>query len=312
MRAWAVMHEGFFVSAPRDCLRRFLFERHQVRGELVHLNKSFEMALANHPYAAHTASMLGQSLGAVALLTSILKFEGRLTLQLQSDGPLRLLVAQCTHLMNLRGLAQADEDGGASDSLQDQMADGRVVITIEPERGQRYQGIVPLEGDTLSACLELYFERSEQLPTRLWLFANAHSVFGMLLQKLPQEAAKATPPDVAAPDDDAWNRLTMLADTLSVEEIQTLSDEQILHRLFHEEDVRLFDREPVSFRCSCSRERIADALRGLGAQEVDAIIEEQNEIATTCEFCNKRYVFDSVDAAALFQDAASGNSSTAH
>ena len=297
------------MSAARDSLRRFLFERHQVRGELVHLNKSFEMALANHPYAASTARVLGQSLGAVALLTSILKFEGRLTLQLQSEGPLRLLVAQCTHLLNLRGLAHADELEAASDSLQEQMQDGRVVMTIEPTRGQRYQGIVPLEGDSLASCLERYFERSEQLPTRMWLFASATGVFGMLLQKLPAEADAAS--DVAV-DDDAWNRLTMLADTLSEEEMLSLSDEQIVHRLFHEEDVRLFDREPVSFRCSCSRERIADALRGLGSDEVNAIIAEQNEIATTCEFCNKRYVFDSVDAAALFQDAASGASPTQH
>lgn len=282
-------------AGARDSLRRFLFEKHQVRGELIHLNSSVQTALANHPYDEITAALLGESLAAVALLTSILKFEGRLTLQLQSDGPLRLLVAQCSHHLHVRGLAQGELPENHDARLASLAANGRVVMTIEPDEGQRYQGIVPLEGDTLAGCLENYFARSEQLPTRLWLHAAQGEVFGMLLQKLPEERG-ATPVDA-----DAWNRLTMLADTLEEKEMHTLADEQILHRLFHEEDVRVFDREPVSFRCTCSRERVGDALRGIGREEAESLVLEQGKVSTTCEFCNRLYEFDGVDVAALFE-----------
>lgn len=287
-------------------MRRFLFERHQVRGELVHLNRSVETALSTHAYDGVTAALLGESLAAVSLLTAILKFEGRLTLQLQSDGPLRLLVAQCSHHLHVRGLAHSDleEDSVLSRDLSSLAANGRVVMTIEPQKGQRYQGIVPLEGRRLSDCLENYFARSEQLPTRLWLKSMDDGVFGMLLQQLPEHDAVA--------DSDAWNRLTMLADTLEPKEMATLSDEAILHRLYHEEDVRLFDREPVSFKCSCSRARVADALRGLGRAEADSIVEERGHIATTCEFCNRQYQFDSVDVAALFASGTGHASATQH
>ena len=296
-------------AEPRDCLRRFLFEQHQVRGELIHLNRSVETALSTHAYDAVTAALLGEALGAVALLTSILKFKGRLTLQLQSDGPLRLLVAQCSHHLHVRGLAQGDVPADAASALSELTTNGRVVMTIEPEEGQRYQGIVPLEGDSLAGCLESYFERSEQLPTRLWLHAVKGNVFGMLLQKLPGEGAAASGARV---DQDAWNRLTLLADTLAEEEMHGLSDEQILHRLFHEEDVRVFDREPVMFRCSCSRERVGAALRGIGRADAEALIAEQGTISTTCEFCNRSYEFDRVDVGALFEPSAGDASSTQH
>lgn len=295
-------------SSDRDSLHRFVFEKHNVRGELVHLNRSVQTALATHPYDQVTAAILGEALGAVALLTSILKFKGRLTLQLQSEGPLRLLVAQCSDSLHVRGLAHGDVAPGTDASLQTLAVKGRVVMTIEPDEGQRYQGIVPLEGDSLSACLESYFERSEQLPTRIWLNAVSGEVFGMLLQKLPDDAAT----DRAGNDDDAWNRLTLLADTLTADEMHALDDEQILHRLFHEEDVRLFGREPVSFRCSCDRERVGDALRGLGREDAEALVKEQGAISTTCEFCNRLYEFDPVDVAGLFKVTTDDASSTQH
>ncbi len=299
-------------DADRDCLHRFVFDEHNVRGELVHLNTSFEAALANHPYDAASRRVLGHALGAVALLTSMLKFDGTLTLQLQSDGALRLLVAQCTNALALRGLVHMDEGVDAKAGIGGIAQDGRLVITIDPDKGQRYQGIVPLEGDTVAACLEQYFARSEQLPTRLWLVSDQSSVVGMMLQKLPDQAvadeAKAQP----APDRDAWNRLSTLAETITRDELLTLDNISILHRLFHEEDVRLFDRDPVSFRCSCARERVAQALRGLGAEEVNDILREHGGVTTTCEFCNKRYEFDGVDVAALFKKAASDSSTTQH
>jgi molecular chaperone Hsp33 len=309
-------------TVDRDCLHRFVFDQHNVRGELVHLNASFEAALANHPYDDASRRVLGHALAAAALLTSILKFDGKLTLQLQGEGSLRLLVAQCTSRLTLRGLVHMDDGVAADAGLGEIAGNGRLVITIEPRKGQRYQGIVPLEGDSVAACLEQYFARSEQLPTRLWLACDENSVVGMMLQKMPDEpgaqiAARATTPAAgAAPplagDPDAWNRLTLLAGTITDDELLSLADVQILHRLFHEEDVRLFDRDPVSFRCTCSRARIAEALQRLGETDLEDILRERGKVSTTCEFCNKRYVFDGVDVAALFQKAASRPSDTQH
>ena len=293
----------------RDSLYRFVFEQHDVRGELVHLDASFAAALSNHPYTPLGRRVLGHALAAVALLTSILKFDGRLTMQLQGEGAVRLLVAQCTSQLALRGLVHVDEGADNEVGLSDLAGKGRLAITIEPDEGQRYQGIVPLQGATLATCLEAYFERSEQLPTRLWIAASENAVVGMMLQRLPEGNSG---PRSSTRDEDAWNRLTTLASTITDEELLTLANQDILHRLFHEEDVRLFERDPVSFRCSCSRERFSDALRGLGLPEVTAIVREEGDVSTTCEFCNKSYVFDSVDVAALFQDATGGPSTTEH
>lgn len=300
------------AHADRDSIHRFVFEKHHVRGELVRLNASWAAVLDGRDYAPAARRVLGEALAAAALLTSTLKFEGRLIIQLHGDGVLSMLVAECTSRMNVRGLLHwRDDQATAPDAaLSDLAGTGRLAITIDPQgKGRRYQGVVPLEGATMAACVERYFERSEQLPTRLWLVADGDSVVGMLLQKLP---APGDAPKTHRVDDDAWNRLTILADTLTAEEMLTLGDRDILHRLFHEEDVRLFEAAPVSFRCTCSRERIAGALRGLGRAEIDAIAAEQGEVATTCEFCNKRYVFDPVDVAALFENAAPGASGVQH
>ena len=296
--------------ADTDSLRRFVFERHNIRGELVHLNASWGAVLERHAYLPVVRELLGESLGASVLLTSTLKFDGSLTLQLQSDGALSLLVAQCTSRRTIRGLAHLRDDVPAPADFAALTRAGRLAITIEPHDGRRrYQGIVPLEGASMAACVEHYFARSEQLPTRLWLAANDDAVVGMLLQVLPEDTRTAA---AHAGDEDAWNRVCTLADTLTRGELLALDDQQILHRLFHEEDVRLFDREPISFRCSCSRERISAALRGLGRSEIDGIIAEQGMISTTCEFCNRRYSFDSVDAAGLFAVPPAPPSDTQH
>ena len=294
--------------SDRDSIHRFVFERHDVRGKLINLNASWNAVLERHEYPPGVRHALGEALAAVALLTATLKFDGRVTLQIQGGGPLRLLVAQCTSSMTVRGLAHADDDTQAM-TLPELVGEGRLAITIEPASGaKRYQGVVPLEGDTLAACVEGYFERSEQLPTRMWLVADGDAVVGMLLQRLPEE--ERAPSNRV--DDDAWNRLCMLAATVTPEELLSLSDREILRRLFHEEDVRLFDSEPVSFRCSCSRERIAAALRGLGREEIDSIVEDHGEITTTCDFCNRRYAFDPIDAARLFAGPGTDVSGTQH
>lgn len=282
----------------RDSLHRFLFEQMPIRGEIVHLDAAWRAAFSQRDYPDTLRTLLGEAMAAAVLLSSTLKFEGSLTLQLQGDGPLSLLVVQCTSSLNLRGLARTSEDfEGDIDgmSLQELAgSEGRLVITLEQEgKRERYQGIVPLEGETLAECFEEYFQRSEQLPTRMFLTANGHCAAGMLLQAMPgHENADAE-----------WQHVTKLGETIEDQELRELDAPTILHRLYHEDDLRLFESTPVAFRCSCSRDRIAKMLQSLGETEVESIVEEQGNVSVDCEFCGRHYEFDAVDAKALFAGA---------
>jgi molecular chaperone Hsp33 len=243
------------------------------------------------------------------LLAATIKFEGVLSLQLQGAGPVHLLLAQCTGGLGVRGLARYREDdisGTAAGGIADLIGAGNLTVTVESDDGsQRYQGIVPITGERLADSLQIYFENSEQLPTRLWLYADEKGAAGMLLQRLPDEgmrgAAGAGVPvaDLAAVDD-AWHRVQLIAATLTADELRTLADAQILHRLFNEDDVRLFEPAPVYFRCRCSRERVSGMLLGLGEAETRSILDERGEVEVRCDFCNRAYVFDAVDVAQLF------------
>jgi molecular chaperone Hsp33 len=286
----------------KDQLRRFVFEGAGVRGAVVHLDASWRAVLDRHPYPPAVQPPLGQVLAAVVLLSSTIKFEGALILQVEAQGPLRTLVAQATDRRTLRGLAGWEGDVPQGSSLHETFGAGRVVLTASAPGGERYQGVVALEGGSLSAALETYFAQSEQLPTRLWLAADGSRATGLLLQRLPGTSV----------EDDTWPRAVVLADTLRDAELLGLSAEPLLYRLFHEERVRLFDAEPVSFRCGCSRERIEGLLRSLGREEVDSVLAEQGIVEVTCEFCNRVYRVDAVDAAALFHEHGGGASSTRH
>jgi molecular chaperone Hsp33 len=186
--------------------------------------------------------------------------------------------------------------------IGDLIGDGNLTVTLETDAGaQRYQGIVPIAGTRLAEALQSYFENSEQLPTRLWLHADAQGVSGMLLQKLPG-ASSAAPKD-AVLIEDAWRRVQLIAETLTAEELRSLADAEILRRLFNEDDVRLFEPAPVYFRCRCSRERVAGMLQGLGEAETRSVLAERGEVEVRCDFCNRAYVFDAVDVAQLFKAA---------
>lgn len=275
----------------RDSLHRFLFEKLPVRGELVHLDASWRAALEQIDYPENIRNLLGEAMAASVLLASTLKFDGAMTLQLQGSGPLSLLVVQCTSQMNLRGLARWEGGIEGLDLQGLAGGEGRMAITIEQEgKRERYQGIVPLEGKNLAECFENYFQRSEQLPTRLFLTAGEASAAGMLLQVLPGHER----------DQNAWEHVTTLGATITPEELLQLDAPKILHRLYHEDDVRLFESTPVAFRCSCSRERIGGMLKSLGSAEAHDILEEQGRIEVSCEFCGKQYEFDKVDVEALF------------
>lgn len=274
-----------------DSLQRFLLESTPVRGEIVHLDATWRAVLERRSYPAPLQSLLGDMMAAAALLSAILKFEGSLIMQMQGNGPVQLLVVEATSDHTLRATAKWEGDL-ARGNVTELLGAGRFVISIVPNSGkQTYQGIVAIEGDSIAQVLEHYMARSEQLETRLWLASDSQQAAGMLLQKLP-----------AAPtqDADAWNRATQLGETIRREELLSLPAREIIRRLYHEEDVRVFESRPVAFRCSCSRERVTSMLRMLGHDEVRSIIAERNTVEVDCEFCGRHYTFDAVDAEQVF------------
>lgn len=274
--------------SQQDLLRRFLFEDVGVRGLWVSLSSSWQTAKQHQHCPDAVQLQLGQALTAVVLLSATIKFNGFMILQVQGDGPLKTLVAQATHERKIRGLVRSSETV-TNGSLQDMFGEGRLVLTVSSENAQPYQGIVPLQGDNLAAVLETYFAQSEQLNTRLWLFANETHAAGLLLQELPSQLN----------DRADWERIAMLASTVTEQEMLELGCEELLYRLFNEEKVRLFDAEPVAFDCSCSRLKIENTLRMLGRQELESVLQERGQIEVNCEFCNKYYRFDRIDVEQL-------------
>lgn len=279
------------MTTHSDTLHRFLFENAPIRGEIVHLDATWQAVLERREYPPQVRNILGELMAAAALLTSTLKFDGRLIMQLQGNGPVNLLVVECTSDRKMRAVAQWQ--GEVPDApLSTLVGDGRLAVTIDPLKGkERYQAIVNIEGLTVAAAFENYFARSEQLATRLWLASDTQQAGGMLLQRLPGGEQ---------PDDDAWAHAVHLGSTITRQELLALPVQEIIHRLYHEEDIRLFSRMPVSFRCSCSRERVETVLRMLGQDEIRSILDEQGAVSVDCEFCGNHYEFDRIDAEQLF------------
>jgi molecular chaperone Hsp33 len=277
--------------ASQDQFQRFIFEHSQVRGAWVQLGHSFREIIKQAPYPDSVRHLLGESLVASVLMSSTLKFQGTLSLQAAGEGALRTLMAECSHDRKIRGLARFDEQAVSGDTLHELLGQSRMAITITPEQGQRYQGVVPREADNLAGCLEEYFERSEQIATSLFLFADGDTAAGLLLQRLPGHTEE---------DDELWNRVNHLARTVEAEELLKLDSETLLHRLFHEETVRLYEPEPVEFRCSCSRERTLAALESIGKEECYSILDEQGSIDMDCQFCHANYRFNRNDIDHLF------------
>lgn len=283
------------MTTSNDFLHRFQLERAGVRGAIVRLDEAWQRIRANGDYSGPLAELLGQTVAASALFTSSIKFEGRLSIHLRESGALRLLFADCTHDGQLRGIARWD--GEQPQSRVSLEADARLAITIENSvTDTRYQGLVPVEHGELAGAFEGYFQRSEQLPTRLVIAANGERCAGLMLQQVASSGG--------APlgDADGWNRAEHLLATLTQDELLDLPPEQVLLRLFHEEDARLQPAQPLAFGCTCSRERVGTMLHSLGRAENEAVLAEQGSVQVTCEFCNRRYVFDEADVAAVFAD----------
>jgi len=272
-----------------DQSQRFIFEDTDIRGEVIHLSSSYQDILANQNYSEPVAKLLGEFLCASALLSSTIKFEGSLTLQARSEGEISLIMAESSSDLSLRAIAKADDITGTSD-FQELLSNGQLSITIDPVDGNRYQGIVSLEGNDLAGCIESYFRQSEQLNTRLFLTADDMSCAGMLIQQLP-----ATLKISEEARDIQWEHVTKLADTLTAEELLSLNINDLLFRLYHQDKVRLFEAKQYRFQCSCSRERTMNALTTLSPEELSEIIVAQGAIDINCEFCNARYLFEQAD-----------------
>jgi molecular chaperone Hsp33 len=287
----------------KDALQRFVFERARVRGELVRLDATWREVRRRREYPAAVRSVLGELTAASVLLAATVKFEGgALVLQIQGGHPVTLLVVECQPDLSLRAMARWNgglERLGEHPTIHDLAAGGRCVITIDPGPGLvAYQGVVPLEGRTTAQVLERYMARSEQIGTLFALAATDERAAGLLLQRLPDVGGRTS----SADDPDLWNRVGHLAATLRRQELLDLPGRDILRRLFHEEELRLFESMPVRFACRCSRDRVAGVLRMVGREEVQAALSEKGSLEVTCEFCGQAYAFSREDAERALAD----------
>lgn len=277
-----------------DLIQRFVIENSPVRGEIVRLKQSYKDVLDKHEYPEAIKVQLGEMLSAVALLTAIIKIDGILSLQARGSGACSLLMAESNPGGDLRAIARWEGDIGEASTLKELLGNGQLAITMEPKNGQRYQGIVSLEGETLAHCLESYFAQSEQLPSRLWLKTQGEVAAGFMLQALPSQRREE--------DLNAWEHAVSLAETLKDEELLQLPFEELLHRLYHQEEVRIFDAAELRFSCTCSEERVKNALISVGKDELNHVIEEKGKVESQCQFCNTLYSFSAADIESLFDD----------
>jgi len=311
-------------SFETDCLQTFLFEASHVRGEIVHLGQSWKTIQERRNYPQAIKNHLGEMVAAGALLSATLKFDGTLILQAQGTGAIRLIVVECSSNLGIRATIKLNPESLNEDiphnatlaELINPDGLGRLAITLDPnqrqEGQQAYQGIVPLQNDdgspvqTIAQAITIYMKQSEQLDTRLWLASNDDFAGGILLQRLPQVGGNNISSQQLSSEEieDAWQRLQMLAQTTSADELLSTSPEHMMRRLFQEEsdwqEVRSFELRQVHFQCPCSRERVGNMLLMLGQDEVNSILDEQGKVQTECDFCGASYEFDPVDCKQLF------------
>ena len=281
-------------SPPSDLSQRFIFDDADIRGETVHLDGALQDILAVHQYAPGVSQLIGEFLAAAVLLSTTLKFDGKLILQARSEGQIPLIMVECSNTLQIRAIVRGAEQA-TSNRFDQLLGSGQLAITVDPTRGNRYQSIVPLVEDSLAHSLDAYFEQSEQLATRFWLAGDQHRAGGMLLQQLP-----ARDEADSAQRAEQWQHVCALAATVTEDELLELGAGQLLHRLYHENPVRLFEPSPVAFKCSCSRERTLNALASIDRGEIEEILLEQGSITMDCEFCNQQYQFESEELTELF------------
>ncbi len=294
-----------------DTLQKFLFDNNPVRGELVDLSDCWQQVQARHDYPPVVQTILGEMLAACTLMSANLKFDGTIIMQIHGDGPVKLLVAECDSELKIRATAKISDHATIADdaqlaSLINATGQGRFVITLDPLNkvpGQKpYQGIVPLDGDNIATVIENYMLRSEQLDTKLWLAADHEVARGLLLQRLPDTGgtAKVTSAAEADQQSETWHRVCTLASTLKQEELLNTDIGELMHRLFWEEDLRVFPAQAVHFHCTCTRGKVANMLKMLGREEVESALQDVGNLTIHCDFCGLGYTFDPVDCAQLF------------
>ena len=289
-----------------DSLKKFLFEDRSVRIESVQLTQTWLAAQAHHTYPPSVAALLGELVAAATLLSATFKFDGSLILQLQGDGAIALMVVECRADLSLRATVKMRERAlPVTPNLQALVNPGgtaKFIVVLDPPKHtpgrQIYQGIVPLEGDTIAAALEQYMLRSEQLDTRIWLAADSRRCTGLLLQRLPVQGGNQQ--TALSTAHESWERAQQLAQTLNQPEMLGTDQDTLLHRLFWDELLHSFEPRTITWRCSCSHERVADMLRMLGKPEVQDMFKDRDSIEVACEFCGQPYSFDATDALKLF------------
>jgi len=273
-----------------DSITPFAFESLPVRGALIQMSRSWRRMQRDHDYNALIAETLGHAAAATGLLAQSLKFDGTITLQIKGSGALRMLVMQCTNDLDMRGMASVGE-GVTAASFDDLTHNAHCAITVDA--GERpYQGIVAIEGESLSSSLEHYFDRSVQVPSHVALVANEEIAGGILLQQMPGQPI----------DEDDWNRLHFLVETLTTKDFDGAAGLALIGKLFAEDDVRVREQRAVNFRCRCSSQKVEDVLKMLGEQESRAVLDEHGEIEVVCEYCGEKRSFDSVDVSRIFVD----------
>jgi molecular chaperone Hsp33 len=280
------------MSHPNE-LNRYLFNDAHARGELVQLHSSFQAIIKNHNYPVAVENLLGELLSATCLLTATLKFEGDITVQLQGDGPLGYVSVNGNHQQQMRGIAKISQPTAAT-TFSDLVGKGTMIITIRPEIGEAYQGIVALEQETLAGCLEHYFAVSEQIPTKIWLFSDSkeHRCAGTLVQLLPDGDGSV---ENKAKHETDFEHLCQLTNTLKAEEVFSLNAEAILYRLYHQEQVNIFEPQAVTYQCGCSVDKCLTAIAQIPSSEIKAILVEQGKISMTCDYCLTTYDFNETD-----------------
>ena len=288
-----------FDMKQADSLQRFIFEHADIRGEMVHLDDAYQTIMKQHPYPDEVKKLLGEVMVASVLLTGSIKFEGEISIQFNGDSRLPMMVAQCDHELNIRAFAkyQPQDDGGAdSQSIDYRTAflQGKLVLTINQHKNTNaYQSIVPIESTSMSENLMHYFAQSEQLSTLIRLAASEKGAAGMMIQLMPGQDTSQK--------EAFWEYATVIGDTLTEDELLNLSNEALLHRLYHETELRLYDRRAIQFRCRCNPDKMKKVLTILGQKDLEALLAEQGHVEMRCDFCNQSYRFDPIDVTMLFK-----------
>jgi molecular chaperone Hsp33 len=276
-----------------DLLHRYVFDQAHCRGELVQLNSSLNQIFANHQYPLPVKQLLAELMVATSLLTATLKFEGDISVQIQGDGPVSYAVINGNNKLQLRGLAKVQGEISATD-IHSLIGKGHMMITITPSKGERYQGIVALEGENLAQCLEAYFKQSEQLDTKLWFATSLNDddnkAAGLFLQVLPVDKEQSV---------EDFQHLSILSSTVKDEELLNLDATNLLTRLYHDDNPIVYEPQLVTFKCGCSREKTQTALMSMEKDSLLQQISEQGPISVDCQFCKTSYQFTAEDIIAL-------------